>query len=220
MVTECSPLIPAPKIKAVTLRSLLTPRVVVVLVNYALLALIDMSFFVLLPVFLSTPISSGGLGMTPSLVGACLAGHGIANGAASMFLFVPFHRKFGTRAVLRTGIAAFTVVYALFPVINWLARLHGGLNLSVWIFITIQLALATIPEMAFSESFAFVIVYSSMFYTHWCVTPRCCVHFSYICGSYSLGSWRHDGSCTEYDVNHACRRPRWRNVSLRPINRS
>lgn len=161
MVTECSPLIPAPEIKVITLRSLLTPRVLAALVNYSLIALVDMSFCVLLPVFLTTPISNGGLGMSPSLVGVCLAGHGIANGAASIFLFVPCNRKFGSRAILRTGISAFTVVYALFPVMNWLARFHDGLNLSVWTVLAIQLALATLPDMAFSMSLGYC--YSQFF---------------------------------------------------------
>ena len=75
--TERSPLLPIPQMntKNHSLRNLLTPRVLTVMLNYAILALLDMAFFVLLPVFLNTPISNGGLGMSPSLIGICLAGY-------------------------------------------------------------------------------------------------------------------------------------------------
>jgi hypothetical protein len=151
-VNECSALIPStPEPKHISLRDLLTSRVVAVMVNYALLALTDVSFVVLLPVFLSTPISNGGLGMPPYLVGVCLSGYGIANGAISILFFVPFNRRFGTRAILWTCEAAFIVCYAFFPVMNALATAHDGLNIAVWIVLVIQLALATLPSMAFSK---------------------------------------------------------------------
>ena len=152
-VTERSPLIPASKMKTQhsSLRDLLTPRVLTVMLNYAFLALIDMAFVVLLPVFLSTPISRGGLGMSPSLIGVCLAGYGIANGIVSIFFFVPVHRRFGARAIMWSCGAAFVVCYALFPVMNRLARDQHGLSLGVWIVLVTQLALATMQCMAFSE---------------------------------------------------------------------
>ncbi|KAF8519192.1 MFS general substrate transporter [Gautieria morchelliformis] len=157
-VTECSPLIPPPKIKPkhVSLRDLLTSRVLVVILNYALLALADMAFTVLLPVYLSTPISNGGLGMSPSLTGVCLAGFGIVNGVVSILLFVPIHRRIGTRAILWSCEAAFIACFALFPVMNKLARDHDGLCLSVWIVFLVQLALGTLPSMAFSATFIFL----------------------------------------------------------------
>jgi hypothetical protein len=152
--TERSALISTPKfkIKHVSLRDILTSRVLVVILNYAFLALTEMAFTVLLPVYLSTPISNGGLGMSPSLIGVCLAGFGVATGAVSIFLFVPIHRKFGTRGTLCSCESAFIACFALFPVMNKLARDHGGLCPSVWIVFLIQLALATLPRMAFSGS--------------------------------------------------------------------
>lgn len=155
-VTERSPLIPAPKIKTKhnSLRKLLTPRVLTVMVNYAFLALTDMAFVVLLPVFLSTPIAKGGLGMTPSLVGICLGGYGIANGVVSIFFFVPVNRRFGARAILGSCHAIYIMCYASFPVMNKLARDQQleGLSMSIWIVLTMQLALATSQSMAFSKS--------------------------------------------------------------------
>ena len=151
--TECTPLIPdAPTKKHISLRELLTPRVVAAMTNYALLALTDISFFVLLPVFLSTPIPNGGLGMSPTLVGICLAGYGVVNGAVSMFFFVPLHRRFGTRTILWTCEAAFVVCYAFFPVMNELAKVHNDRSLAVWILLVIQLATVTLSTMAFSRS--------------------------------------------------------------------
>jgi hypothetical protein len=160
-VTECSALIPTHNIitKHVSLRDLLTSRVLVVILNFAPLALTDIAFMVLLPVYLSTPISNGGLGMSPSLIGVCLAGFGVANGAVSILLFVPIHRKFGTRGTLWRCEAAFIACFALFPVMNKLARDHDGLCPSVWIIFLIQLALGALPCMAFSEFHNSVIAF-------------------------------------------------------------
>ena len=150
--TECTPLIPgAPEKRHIPLRELLTPRVVAVMANYALLALTDMAFFVLLPVFLSTPIPNGGLGMSPTLVGICLSVYGVVNGAVSIFFFVPLHRRFGTRTILWTCEAAFVFCYAFFPVMNELAKVHDR-SLAVWILLVIQLATVTLSTMAFSRS--------------------------------------------------------------------
>ncbi|KAF8584880.1 MFS general substrate transporter [Ramaria rubella] len=157
MTHEHSPLISKPKTEQQTsLRALLTSRVLTVILNYSLLALVDMAFVVLQPVFLSTPIINGGLGMSPSLIGFCLSGFGILNGAVSIFFFVPLNRRFGTRTVMAGCEAAFIGCFALFPVMNVLARYHNGLGMSVWIILVFQLALATLPSMAFSNIFIYL----------------------------------------------------------------
>jgi hypothetical protein len=149
--TECSPLVRASKGPPISLRTLLTPRVLAIILVYALLGITDVSFIVLQPVFLSTPISRGGLGMSPSTIGVCLAAFGIANGAVSILFFAPLNRRFGTKNMLKGGIAAFLGCFPLFPVMNSLARVQGGLGPAVWIVFVLQLAMATLIPMAFSK---------------------------------------------------------------------
>ncbi|KAG1882589.1 hypothetical protein F4604DRAFT_342283 [Suillus subluteus] len=56
-----------------SLRSLLTPSVVIPIANYALLSFLDVSFRVLLPLFFSTLTHLGGLGFDPATIGKWMA---------------------------------------------------------------------------------------------------------------------------------------------------
>ncbi|KAG2153184.1 major facilitator superfamily domain-containing protein [Suillus clintonianus] len=69
------------------LRDLLTPTVVIPIANYAMLAFLDISFRVLLPLFFSTPTYLGGLGFSPSSIGSWLALFGIVDGVFQALFF-------------------------------------------------------------------------------------------------------------------------------------
>ncbi|QRV98227.1 major facilitator superfamily transporter [Ceratobasidium sp. AG-Ba] len=70
------------------LRSLLTPRVSITILNYALLSLLDISLVALQPIVFASPISLGGLGMEPATIGLLLALQGLVTGTATV-IFVP-----------------------------------------------------------------------------------------------------------------------------------
>lgn len=55
------------------MRSVLTKPVIVAALNYAALALVDMTMRAVQPVFLSTPIHLGGLGLPPYKIGRVLS---------------------------------------------------------------------------------------------------------------------------------------------------
>ena len=67
------------------LRSLLTPRVLVAAGNYASVSLLDIAFRAIQPVFLSTPIHLGGLGLSPPSIGSLLSIQGILIGLFQVF---------------------------------------------------------------------------------------------------------------------------------------
>lgn len=113
------------------LRQLLTPRVIIAAGNYAFLAVVDMTLRAIQPVFYSTPIALGGLGLSPQTIGLILALYGMINGVLQIFFFGAIHDRFGTKRVYIAGIASMLPVFALFPVINELARIEG-LSRGVW----------------------------------------------------------------------------------------
>ncbi|KAG1727319.1 hypothetical protein EDB19DRAFT_1914263 [Suillus lakei] len=60
-----------------SLRSLLTPAIVIPIANFAMLALLDVSLMVLWPLFFSTPTYLGGLGFDPASIGSWMVLFGI-----------------------------------------------------------------------------------------------------------------------------------------------
>jgi len=108
-------------------------------VNYALLALVDMSFRTLQPLLLSTPIAVDGLGLDLPIIETV---YGILNGVFTTFFFSQVTGYFGARWVYVTGTSASVPCFSLLPVINYLARnsieRSGGLGMDVWAAVQLQ----------------------------------------------------------------------------------
>lgn len=63
-----------PTPKAPSIKDILTPSVTIAVANYGVIALLDIAFCALLPLFYSTPVDAGGLGMQPAKIGTILGG--------------------------------------------------------------------------------------------------------------------------------------------------
>ena len=74
---------------------LLIARVVVATGNYASLSLVDIAMKAIEPVFLSTPIHLGGLGLLPSSIGTLLPVQGVLNDIFSIIFFRQDPRSLG-----------------------------------------------------------------------------------------------------------------------------
>ena len=124
--------------------------------NYAFLALVDISFHTLQPVFLATPIELGGLGLDPPMIGTVLSSFGILNALAFVFFFSPLTDYFGAKKVYMAGMFATVPCFALFPVITYLARKSveqgGGLGTGVWVAVGIQVVLSVIFFLGYGTS--------------------------------------------------------------------
>jgi len=125
------------------LRALLTRRVIIAAGNYASLSLVDISFRAIQPLFLSTPIHLGGLGLPPATIGKLLSTYGILNGVFQVFFFARITDRWGSRTVFFGGIASGIPAFALFPIINYLAR-HQGYSTAVWIAVGFQIMVSII----------------------------------------------------------------------------
>ena len=118
--------------------------------NYALLALVDISFASLYPVFLSTPIEFGGLGLDPPVIGTLVSFFGILGGVFTLFFFSRMTDYFGVKYVYLIGISAAVPCFALFPVISHLASTStSGLGIAVWGAVGVQLALCAMVWMCY-----------------------------------------------------------------------
>ncbi|TBU27875.1 MFS general substrate transporter [Dichomitus squalens] len=137
------------------LRSVLTRPVVLSIANYGVLALVEIAFLVLMPLFLSTPIALGGLGLKPPTIGAILGTLGIADGILQALFFARLIDAWGPKRVFQLGLSMFAPLYALYPLMNLYARVHG-LTWVVWMMVGVQQLLLVIMDMSFGAIFLFI----------------------------------------------------------------
>ena len=142
--------------KPVPLRNLLTRDIIVVSVNYALLALVDIAFHALQPLFLSTPIALGGLGLDPPMIGTVMSSFGVLNGVFTIFYFSRMTDYFGVKWVYLIAITATVPCFLSFPIINHLARnsieRSGGLGLEVWVVVGLQVMMSVLVCFGYGAS--------------------------------------------------------------------
>lgn len=140
---------PETKVPDFPLRSLLTKQVKLAILNYGLLAFLEISFFALLPIFLSTALH-----FPPSTIGVVLGTMGLVNGLVQIALFVPLHRRVGTGNLYTIGLCALGIIFATFPFIKreW-NRNGGSLGWKGMFLLAIQIALCPIENMSFSTYF-------------------------------------------------------------------
>ena len=131
-------------------RDALTKPVMLSIANYLLLAFIDMSFIGLQPLFFATPIHLGGLGLPPPTIGSYLGIFGLLSGTAQALFFSRAVRFFGLKRLLLTSLSCFVPLFALFPIINNLAR-EWGRSPAVWSLVASQLLLNCATEFSFGR---------------------------------------------------------------------
>ncbi|KZT20436.1 member of major facilitator superfamily multidrug-resistance, DHA1 sub-family [Neolentinus lepideus HHB14362 ss-1] len=137
------------------LSELITSRVIISAANYAFLAIVDIAFRAIQPLFLSTPIELGGLGLAPHVIGVILSGFGILNGIFQIFFFAKIHDRWGTKNVFIVGLAAAIPIFAMFPVINSMAR-AGGLSPSVWSLVGAQVIISILISLSYGCIFIYI----------------------------------------------------------------
>jgi len=136
--------------KPVPIRALFTRRVMLAIGSYITPALLDITFRALQPLFFSTPIALGGLGLPPPVIGYILAAFGILNGLFVLALFPWIHHAWGSKKSFIVGIACTFPSFVCFPVLSWLAK-QRGLSMAVWMLITMQSALFVVSNLAYGK---------------------------------------------------------------------
>jgi len=141
--------------KTVPIRALLTRPVLLAISNYAMLALVDMALMCMAPLYYSTPIPLGGLGLSPSAIGVYLGLFSILNGFSQLLLFPRIVRRIGTKTTLYIAMGAFIPIFIWFPVTSQIARLNG-LSLPVWLAMALQLVMMAMMDMAYPIVFIYI----------------------------------------------------------------
>ncbi|KAG6333556.1 hypothetical protein ID866_5531 [Astraeus odoratus] len=132
-----------------------TYSVMIPILNYAMLGLVDIGCFALVPLFYATPVEIGGLGFPPSTIGVCLAMFGVFNGLFQMLFAARIVDRFGEKNVFRLAVLAFFPLVTLFPIMSSV-QFRYGVGPFIWALIVLQLVSFLIMELAYSVIFVFV----------------------------------------------------------------
>ncbi|KAN0136219.1 efflux pump azaL [Lactarius tabidus] len=135
------------------LRALLTRPVLLSVSSYAMIALLDMAAMALIPLVWSTPVELGGLSLSPASIGLWLSGYGCLNGVVQFTMFPRVVARLGPGRVILTSVAAYVIIYTMFPFQNLAARAKSA---SVWLLVVLQLASICITDMGFNSVFMFI----------------------------------------------------------------
>ncbi|KAG2363254.1 MFS general substrate transporter [Suillus spraguei] len=137
-------------------RSLLIPTIVIPIANYAMLALLDIAIMALLPLFFSTPTYLGGLGLTPSRIGLCMAIFAMADGVFQALFLAKIVDWIGPKRLFTVSVSCFIPAVLMFPVMSWLIHTRGMVDYTIAFALLSQLVLMVVWDMAFGTVFMFV----------------------------------------------------------------
>ncbi|KAH7884816.1 MFS general substrate transporter [Phlebopus sp. FC_14] len=134
----------------VPLRSLLNANVLLPIANYGSMSFLEIAMTSLLPLHYATPIKLGGLGLTPPVIGLWMSFIGILNGGFQAAFFAPLVSILGTKRLFRIGQSAYILIFALFPIMNIVARRSGMVTFSVQLLLFSQVCCYVVQNMAFT----------------------------------------------------------------------
>ena len=143
---------PSPAATAPPLRALLTTPVIVAVLNYALIALSEISFTAVLPVYLaSSPLS-----LTPRAIGIFIGGMGIFNGIVQALCAAALIERWGAKRMYQVSVCAYFPLWSLFPIAVRLAPADDSDSYPwiLWLLACTGVVLATIMDMGFSTYFS------------------------------------------------------------------
>lgn len=142
--------------KPLSLRSLLTKRVIMAAGNYALLSLIEIAFRAIQPVFLSTPVALGGLDLSPSVIGTLLSISGVLNAIFQVFFSAKVIGHWGTKKTYLVALVFALLSFASFPILSLLVW-KGGMSRLVWALVTVH----TVVPIGMNMGYGMLVLTSS-----------------------------------------------------------
>ena len=127
-----------------------TSSVMIPIANYGTLALVEMGFFVLLPLFYSSPIEIGGLGFSPHIIGTFLAIFGLVDGIVQASFAAKLIEWFGPKKVFCSAVLWYYPLILLFPIMSAVVTAQGRVRPIIWILLVIQLVFMVLMDLSYS----------------------------------------------------------------------
>ncbi|KAJ7083615.1 major facilitator superfamily multidrug-resistance, DHA1 sub-family [Mycena belliarum] len=138
-------------------RALLIRPVLISCANHGLLAFCHMCHEALFPLFCATPLALGGLGLRPQNIGLILCVSGLCNAVVQIFLAGRLIRRYGPRRMFTAGFCALAALFAMYPLVGFLARRAGGVDAVVLLALVAQLSCMFVVYFAYASTQLFVM---------------------------------------------------------------
>ncbi|KAF5358825.1 hypothetical protein D9758_008562 [Tetrapyrgos nigripes] len=142
--------------KPVPLRQLFVPRVFIAAGNYACLSLVDIAYRAIQPLYFSTPVPLGGLGLPPSRIGNILSVFGLLNGVIQIFYFAKFHDRWGSKITYMVGIASTVPIFLTFPILTYLVKTTGEVTTLAWVVVALQILFSILISFSYGAVFIYI----------------------------------------------------------------
>ncbi|KAG8221011.1 major facilitator superfamily domain-containing protein [Butyriboletus roseoflavus] len=148
--------IPNITLPPIPLRELFVPSIIYPVACYAVLGYLDISAKSLLPLFFSTPITYGGLSLSPSCIGACLGLLGLMDGIFQLLFLAKLVDWMGPKRLFCRAILCYIPLILLFPIMSWIVQTRGVVDTWIYACIAAQLVLIVFWDVAFACVFMFI----------------------------------------------------------------
>ncbi|KAF8207056.1 major facilitator superfamily domain-containing protein [Mycena galopus ATCC 62051] len=139
------------------LRDLLTKPVLISLTCHSLLCFCSMANDALIPLFYSTPLRFGGLGLKPHHIGLILGTAGICNAVAQAFVGGRVIRRYGPRTMFISAFCGMVFAFAMYPLVAFLAQRAGRVDALVVIALACQLSSNFVIYMGYASTMLFIM---------------------------------------------------------------
>jgi len=160
--------------KHVTLRSVLKSKnMKLIITNFICFAFTERCYYDLTPLFYSTSIETGGLGLSPYHIGLIMSIWGFCNAFFQINMVGRLIRSYGGASVYKFGYICYLLSLLTFPLSACLARGNGSVGFGAWTVILIQLFFQFFSYMSYS-SYYHLIVCMSTHYVICSLPPSCC----------------------------------------------
>jgi len=124
--------------------------------NYGTLGLVEISLFVFLPLFYSSPIEIGGLGLPPPIIGTFLAIFGIVDGTAQALFAAKIIERIGPKNVFCSAVLCFYPLIFLFPIMSAVVISQGKVGPIIWALLVVQLIFMVFMYLAYTTIMMFI----------------------------------------------------------------
>ena len=130
--------------------TLYTRPVLLTVAAYGTLSFLEMSNRIFLPLVYTTSIRLGGLGLSPELMGVCMAVWGIISGILQLTAFHRILKSLGLRRTFITLFSCLVPSFLLFP-INGTHAQNTGTDVVFWALVLVQMLCSTGVIMSYGK---------------------------------------------------------------------
>jgi len=139
-----------------SVRAVLTRPVLIAIQNYGWLALLDISFWAILTVFLPIPMFAGGLNLPPPTIGLIFSTIGLVDGFNQLTLFPRIFKTFGPKRIMTASMMSYWAIFTCIPWMHEIAKVQpsepGTLDFRVWGLLGLLVIVASVIGMGYSAS--------------------------------------------------------------------